>query len=92
MTSQFDLTRFYAVMICNLVFQLGFLTQEFQIPYKRAFVTFAIQHSNTCFEKTSENLNVAKENWRQEQNLANSKSTTRSSRSSYRAGYYDDIF
>ena len=55
-------------------------------------MTFAIQHSNTCFEKTSENLNVAKENWRQEQKLANSKSTTRSSRSSYRAGYYDDIF
>ena len=32
MTSQFDLTRFYDVIIRNLVFQLGFLTREFQIP------------------------------------------------------------
>ena len=32
MTSQFDLTRFYDVIIRNSVFQLGFLTREFQIP------------------------------------------------------------
>ena len=32
MTSQFDLTRFYDVIICNSVFRLGFLTWEFQIP------------------------------------------------------------
>ena len=32
MTSQFDLTRFYDVIIRNSVFQLGFLTPEFQIP------------------------------------------------------------
>ena len=32
MTSQFDLTWFYEVIICNSVFQLGFLTREFQIP------------------------------------------------------------
>ena len=31
-TSQFDLTRFYGVVIRNSVFQLGFLTLEFQIP------------------------------------------------------------
>ena len=32
MTSQFDLTWFYDVIIRNSVFQLGFLTREFQIP------------------------------------------------------------
>ena len=32
MTLQFDLTRFYDVIIDNLVFQLGFLIREFQIP------------------------------------------------------------
>ena len=32
MTSHFDLTRFYDVIICNSVFYLGFLTREFQIP------------------------------------------------------------
>ena len=32
MPSQFDLTRFYVVIICNSVFQLDFLTREFQIP------------------------------------------------------------
>ena len=31
MTSKFDLTRFYDVIICNSVFQAGFLTPEFQI-------------------------------------------------------------
>ena len=31
MASQFDLTRFYDVILLNLVFQLGFLTREFQI-------------------------------------------------------------
>ena len=31
MTSQFDLTWFYYIIIRNSVFQLGFLTQEFQI-------------------------------------------------------------
>ena len=30
--SKFDLTRFYDVIIRNSVFQLGFLTQESQIP------------------------------------------------------------
>ena len=37
MTSQFDLTRFYDVIIRNSVFQLGFLTQEFQIPSQSCF-------------------------------------------------------
>ena len=38
MTSRFDLTRFYDVIIRNSVFQLGFLTREFQIPYyERSF-------------------------------------------------------
>ena len=32
MTSQFDLTRFYDVIIRNSGFQLGFLTREFEIP------------------------------------------------------------
>ena len=32
MTSQFDLTRFYDFIIRNSVFQVGFLTWEFQIP------------------------------------------------------------
>ena len=32
MTSQFD---FYDVIIRNLDFQLGFLTWEFQIPFKQ---------------------------------------------------------
>ena len=32
MTSQFDFTRFHNVIICNSVFQPGFLTREFQIP------------------------------------------------------------
>ena len=32
MTSQFDLTRFYDVIIRNSLFWLGFLTQGFQIP------------------------------------------------------------
>ena len=32
MAPQFDLTRFYDVIIRNSVFQLGFLTREFQIP------------------------------------------------------------
>ena len=32
MTSQFNLTQFYDVIIRNSVFQLGFLTREFQIP------------------------------------------------------------
>ena len=32
MTLQFDLTRFYDVIVRNSVFQLGFLTGEFQIP------------------------------------------------------------
>ena len=34
MTSQLDLTRFYEVIIRNSVFQLDFLTREFQIPLK----------------------------------------------------------
>ena len=33
MTSQFDLTRFYDIIIRNSVFQLGFLTREFQISF-----------------------------------------------------------
>ena len=33
MTSQFDLTWFYDVIIRNSVFQLGFLIREFQIPF-----------------------------------------------------------
>ena len=32
MTSQFDLTRFYDVIMRNSVFKLSFLTREFQIP------------------------------------------------------------
>ena len=32
MTLQFDLTRFYDVIVRNSVFELGFLTGEFQIP------------------------------------------------------------
>ena len=32
MMSQFELTRFYDVIIHNLVFQPDFLTWEFQIP------------------------------------------------------------
>ena len=32
MTLQFDLTRFYDVIVRNSVFELGFLTREFQIP------------------------------------------------------------
>ena len=35
MTSQLDLTRFYEVIIRNSVFQLDFLTREFQIPLKK---------------------------------------------------------
>ena len=35
MTPQFDLTWFYDVILRNSVFQLGFLTREFQIPYLR---------------------------------------------------------
>ena len=31
MTSQFDLTRFYDVIMLNSVFKLSFLTREFQI-------------------------------------------------------------
>ena len=31
MTSQFDLTRFYDVIMRNSVFKLSFLTREFQI-------------------------------------------------------------
>ena len=34
MTSQFNLTRFYDVIIRNSVFQLGFLTREFQTQLK----------------------------------------------------------
>ena len=34
MTSQFDLAGFYDVIMHNSVFQLGFLTREFQIPSK----------------------------------------------------------
>ena len=34
MTSQFDLTRLYDDIIRKSVFQLGFLTREFQIPFK----------------------------------------------------------
>ena len=37
MTSQFDLTRFYEVIIRNLVFQLDFLTRKFQIPKIESF-------------------------------------------------------
>ena len=36
MVSQFDLTRFYDVITRNSVFQLGFLTREFQIPKNNA--------------------------------------------------------
>ena len=32
MKSQFDLTRFYDVIIRNSLFKLGLLTREFQIP------------------------------------------------------------
>ena len=32
MTTQFDFTRVYDVIMRNSVFQLGFLTREFQIP------------------------------------------------------------
>ena len=32
MKSQFDLSRFYDVIIRNSLFKLGFLTREFQIP------------------------------------------------------------
>ena len=34
MTSQFDLTRLYDVIIRNSVFQLGLVTRNFQIPIK----------------------------------------------------------
>ena len=45
MTSQFDLTWFYDVIICNSVFQLGFLTREFQIPkYTSKFSTSWYYH------------------------------------------------
>ena len=33
MTSQFDLTWFYDIIIRNSDFQFGFLTREFQIPF-----------------------------------------------------------
>ena len=36
MTSQLDLAWFYDAVICNSVFQLGFLTREFQIPSQSA--------------------------------------------------------
>ena len=38
MTAQFDLTRFYDVIIHNSVFQLGILTQEVQIPDVSYFI------------------------------------------------------
>ena len=34
MTSQFDLIRFYDVIIRNSNFKLGFLNREYQIPIK----------------------------------------------------------
>ena len=37
MTSQSDVTWFYDVTIGNSVFQLGFLTREFQIPIKSEY-------------------------------------------------------
>ena len=33
MTSQFNLTQFYDVIIRNSVFKLGFPTREFQMPF-----------------------------------------------------------
>ena len=38
MTSQFDLTRFYDVIIRYSVFQLGFLTRELQIPELPSYI------------------------------------------------------
>ena len=35
MASQFDLTRFYDIIIQNSVFQIVFLTWEFYIPYNK---------------------------------------------------------
>ena len=43
MMSRFDLTRFYDVIIRNSVFQLGFLTREFQIPLKQPFSKIKFQ-------------------------------------------------
>ena len=40
MTSQFDLTPFYDVIIRNSVFQLGFLAREFQISVLNVLLVF----------------------------------------------------
>ena len=43
MTSQFDLTWFYDVIIRNSVFQLGFLIREFQIPFfSKAIINYLL--------------------------------------------------
>ena len=40
MTSQFDLSRFYDVIIHNSIFHLGLLTREFQIPNENNLIRF----------------------------------------------------
>ena len=42
MTSQFDLTQFYDIIIRNSVFLLGFLSWEFQIPLFSASSMFSM--------------------------------------------------
>ena len=56
MTSQFDLTRSYDALICNPVFQLGFLTREFQIPI------ICTEQSRTYIRHTHDNFKNVQHN------------------------------
>ena len=48
MTSQFDLTRFYDIIMHNSDFNLGFLTREFQIPTFPSLKTFSLFLESAC--------------------------------------------
>ena len=53
MTSQFDLNPFYDVIIRNSVFQLGFLTREFQIPKNVTISVFEVFNESINFSTVS---------------------------------------
>ena len=57
MTSKFDLTQFYDVIIRNSVFTVGFLTREFQIPLIKVHFLISFLYLLVCFLIWTQELN-----------------------------------
>ena len=56
MTSQFDLTRFYDVILHNSVFQLSFLTREFQIQLNYRSYKICLNRSSKTLAPSEKNI------------------------------------